>query len=107
MLTRFGMVALALMIAGCGGGGDDAEPPPPLPAGNVVLSDSAYSVPQSSELLTVTVNRVAGTRDSTVAYATTDGSAIAGTDYTARTGTLTWAHGDGAAKTISLPISNA
>jgi hypothetical protein len=108
MLTRIGMAAaFALLVTGCGGGGDDKDPPPPLPAGSVVLSDSSYSVAQSAELLTVTVNRVDGTRDSTVAYATADGSAVAGTDYTARSGTLTWAHGDGAAKTISLPISNA
>jgi hypothetical protein len=58
-------------------------------------------------LLTATVNRADGSRDVTVAFATADGTAIAGTDYTARSGTLTWASGDTAAKTISLPISNA
>ncbi len=41
-----------------------------------------------------------------VDYATLDGTAVAGEDYTARTGTLSWADGDGAPKTISIPISN-
>ena len=39
-------------------------------------------------------------------FTTANGTAIAGTDYTSRTGTLAWASGDTSAKTISLPISN-
>ncbi len=84
-----------------------APPPPPLPAGTVALSATSYSVAQNVGLLTATVNRADGSRDVTVAFATANGTAIAGTDYTARSGTLTWARGDTAAKTISLPISYA
>jgi hypothetical protein len=103
-------LAAVTIVAGCGGGGgsDDAPPPPPpLPAGTVAFSASTYAVAQNIGLLTVTVNRADGSRDATVAFSTANGTAIAGTDYTARNGTLTWASGDGAAKTISLPISNA
>ena len=104
-------LAAVLFVAGCGGGGggDTTSSPstPPLPAGSVSLSATSYNVSQSSGLMTVTVNRANGARNVTVAYATADGTAIAGTDYIARTGTLTWANGDAAAKTISLPISNA
>ncbi|MBC7983076.1 MAG: cellulase family glycosylhydrolase [Candidatus Obscuribacterales bacterium] len=100
--------SVVLLLAGCGGGGKDAPaPPPPLPAGSVGFSASSYSGAQSTGLITVTVSRLDGSRDVTVGYATADGTATAGTHYTARTGTLTWASGDTAAKTISLPISNA
>jgi hypothetical protein len=39
-----------------------------------------------------------------VAYATANGTATAGTDYTTTTGTLNWADGDVAAKAITVPI---
>lgn len=96
----------AMVVGGCGGGGGD-DPPVPLPAGTVALSATSYTVAQSAGLLTVTVNRADGSRDATVAYATADGTATAGNEYTARTGSLVWTSGDSAPKTISLPISNA
>jgi len=108
---RFVLTLAAMtIVGGCGGGSggnDPPPPPPPLPAGTVALSAASYTVAQNVGLLTVTVNRADGSRDVTVAFATANGTAIAGTDYTARNGTLTWASGDTAAKTISLPISNA
>jgi hypothetical protein len=99
------LLAITLLAAACGGGGSD--PPPPLPAGSVALSSAAYSVSQSTGLLTVTVNRADGSRESSVDYATSDGSALAGTDYTARNGKLSWASGDSSPKTLSLTIGNA
>jgi len=42
----------------------------------------------------------------TVTYATAPGTAMATTDYTTRSGSLTWAASDGADKTISIPIVN-
>jgi hypothetical protein len=42
-----------------------------------------------------------------VAYATSNGTAIAGSDYTATSGTLSWASGDTAAKTFNVPVSIA
>jgi hypothetical protein len=76
--------------------------------GNLQLSASSYSIAQGAGALTVTVDRTGGTSGAIgVAYATTNGTAVAGTDYTKASGTLQWAAGDGAAKTISIPISNA
>jgi hypothetical protein len=42
-----------------------------------------------------------------VSYTTTDATAKANTDYTAKSGTLSWAANDVSAKSISIPISNA
>ena len=42
----------------------------------------------------------------TVDYATSDATALAGTDYTATTGTLTWADGDTADKNFTVPITD-
>jgi hypothetical protein len=67
----------------------------------------SYSVAQNIGLLTITANRADGSRDVTVAFATANGTAVAGTDYAARSGTLVWASGDTSARTISLPISDA
>jgi hypothetical protein len=42
----------------------------------------------------------------TVRFETYDGTAIAGTDYTATNGVVTWASGDAHAKQITIPIIN-
>jgi ribosomal protein L35AE/L33A len=76
--------------------------------GSLQLSASTYTVAQSGGSLTVTVNRTGGSSGAvSVAYTTTNVSAVAGTDYTPVSGTLSWANADAAAKTFSVPISNA
>ena len=62
---------------------------------------------QSAGALTVTVNRVGGSSGAaSVQYATAGGTAVSGSNFTAASGTLTWASGDAASKTFSVPISN-
>ena len=39
-------------------------------------------------------------------YATSDGTATAGADYTAASGTLSWPAGDLGERTISVPLTN-
>jgi hypothetical protein len=81
----------------------DASPP----VGNVQLSASTYSVSQGAGSLTVTVERLNGSSGAiSVAYATANGSAVSGTDYTAASGTLKWADGDATSKTFAVPVSN-
>jgi hypothetical protein len=76
--------------------------------GSLQLSAANYSIAQSGGSLSVTVNRTGGSSGAvSVAYATADGTAIAGTDYTAENGTLNWASGDASSKTISIPVSNS
>jgi len=76
----------------------------------VRFSQPKYVVLESAGSVTVTVNRVDtgggfGTSAS-VTYATQAGTALATSDFTAKTGTLTWAAGDSSPKTIMIPITN-
>jgi hypothetical protein len=76
--------------------------------GSLQLSGSSYTVLQSAGSLTVTVNRTGGSSGAvSLSYDTTSGTAVAGTDFTAASGTLNWASGDSTAKTFSVPVSNA
>lgn len=54
----------------------------------------------------INVERLGGSTGSvTVGYATAAGTAAAGSDFTAASGTLTWADGDAAVKSFVLPIA--
>jgi hypothetical protein len=76
--------------------------------GSLQLSSSSYATAQGAGSLTVTVNRTGGSSGAvSAAYATANGTAAAGTDFTAANGTLSWADGDAKSKTFSVPISNA
>jgi hypothetical protein len=71
------------------------------------LSASSYAVAQSAGSLSVTVNRTGGSSGAiSVAYDTANGTATAGTDYTASSGTLQWADGDTSSKAFSVAISD-
>ncbi len=106
---------------------------PFLPSGNVLISDiengffvlrdntrnlngsagllgffgGSAVVGESAGTLTLSVRRSAGVQGTvSVDYATANGSATAGSDYTATSGTLTWLQGDAADKSIAIPISD-
>ncbi len=82
-----------------------------LAPGLLALSASTYSAAQDAGTVTITVQRSSDsdTFDESVSvnYATSDGTAVAGTNYTSTSGTLTWAAGDSTAQTVSVPILNA
>ena len=63
------------------------------------------SVNESQTSATVNVTR-SGSTTATVSvnYATSNATAVAGSDYTAVTGTLTWSPGDPDVKTITIPL---
>ena len=70
------------------------------------LSASTYSVAQSAGSVTVSVVRSSGSSSAaSVSYATSNGTAVSGTDYTAKSGTLSWADGDASAKTFDVPVN--
>jgi endoglucanase len=80
------------------------------PAGSpqsVAMSATSYAVAQSAGKVAVTVNRSGGTTGAvSVNYATSNGTAAAGQNYTAQSGALSWSAGDASAKTIVVPISS-
>ena|GEM_PF-1075492 len=77
------------------------------PPGTLQFGAAAFSVNEGGGSALITVTRTGGSGGAvSVAYATANGSATAGSDYTTASSTLTWADGDVAAKTFSVPITN-
>lgn len=75
------------------------------PGGTISLTASTASVAENGGSVTLTVRRTIGSAGAvSVGFATVDGTAIAGTHYTAANGTLTWADGDSGNKTITVPV---
>jgi len=75
--------------------------------GALKFSSATYSVGEGAGHATLAVERSGGESGAaSVHYATADGTGKAGLDYTATSGTLSWADGDGANKTFSVPILN-
>ncbi|MGD9590011.1 MAG: Calx-beta domain-containing protein [Pyrinomonadaceae bacterium] len=76
-------------------------------AGTVQFSSSSFTVNESVGTATITVTRTgAAGGAASVDYATSNGTAADGQDYTAAAGTLNWAAGDSTAKTFTIPITD-
>ncbi|HEY0802275.1 MAG TPA: cellulase family glycosylhydrolase, partial [Steroidobacteraceae bacterium] len=79
----------------------------PASPGTVGLAASSYTVAQAVGTLAVSVNRSGGSSGAaTVHYATSDGTATGGVNYTPASGTLSWSSGDASAKNFSIAIAN-
>jgi photosystem II stability/assembly factor-like uncharacterized protein len=79
---------------------------PTAGTGSVQFGSSTFAVIEDVGIANITVTRTGGsTGPLTVDYATTDGTAIAGQDYTAASGTLSFGNGE-TSKTIQVPITN-
>jgi len=73
--------------------------------GYLTLAATNFSGAESSGSIAFVVNRIAGSLGSvSVQYATTNGSALNGRDYTGSTNTLSWNSGDVSQKIISVPL---
>jgi hypothetical protein len=92
-----------------GGGGVDAgayERVAATPKSFLQFSDANFGVRESGSTVTVTVTRSGDLSEAvSVSYATTNGTARAGTDYAATGGVLSFAAGE-ASKTFTVPIIN-
>jgi hypothetical protein len=76
--------------------------------GTVGFSGASFPVNESAGSVSITAVRSIATKGAmSVTYSTMNGNAIAGTDYTASTGTLKWADGDGASKTFTVPLNSS
>ena len=77
------------------------------PPGVMQFATAAISVPKNSGVATLDVTRTGGSIGPVgVNFATADGTALAGIDYTATSGTLSWSDGDTASKIITIPLLN-
>jgi hypothetical protein len=117
-----GIMFLAAALTGCGGSeGDSAAnastsatsilasgnalgPTMNSGMGTIALSEAAYQAIAASSAV-VTVYRTGTGRGSASAdYQTIDGTARAGTDYGATSGSLTWNDGDLSSRTVIIPV---
>jgi hypothetical protein len=78
----------------------------PSTAATVALATGSAAVTLTSGSVTVTAQRSGSTAAaSTVTYATRDGSAVAGSNYTGKSGSFTWSAGDTGTKSVTIPIA--
>jgi hypothetical protein len=74
-------------------------------AGSLTFDATTQVAAQSGGTAYFFVERTGGSTGAvSVSYATGGGTAVAGTDYTAESGSLSWADGDTSVKTIAVPI---
>lgn len=74
-------------------------------AGSIALASSVYTANENGGSVTVSVVRSGGTSGAVgLDFTTINATAIAGQDYVARSGRLTWANGEGGAKTVTISI---
>ena len=75
--------------------------------GYLTLSATNYTGTESAGFISFVVNRVAGSAGTiTVQYATTNGTAVAGTNYVGATNTLQWNNGDASPRTVNITLLN-
>ncbi len=76
-------------------------------AGLLAFSQSSYSVTETATQVIITVARSSGSLGpASIDYATQPGQATAGSDFTAASGTLSWADGESGSQTIAIGILN-
>ncbi len=90
----------AAEAAEAGNGGSGGAP------GTIELAITSFAVAEG-KTVDISVSRSGGTAGVvTVDYVTADGTAVAGSDYVATNGTLTWPDGFAGSRTISIPLAN-
>jgi hypothetical protein len=110
ILSVTGVSIVAAILAGCGGSSSDAasvgSPASNSSLATIALSASSYLVAPSSSAV-ITINRTGPSAGvASVNYSTVNGTAVAGTDFVATSGNLTWDDGDTSAKTVIVPIAS-
>jgi hypothetical protein len=73
-------------------------------AGTLTFKQTAFTVSEAASTATITVTRNASAGAVTVDYATSDNTAVAGSDYTATSGTLSFAPGQ-TTRTFTVPVT--
>src|SRR5215217_5556014 len=84
-----------------GSGGNGSEP------GTFRFSLPAYTIGEAGGAASIVVQRINGDDGAvSVQYSATGGTATAGQDFTAVSGTLSWAAGDSGSRSFNLPVVN-
>jgi hypothetical protein len=96
-------VAVGSNQLGCCGNASPAPGGTMNTAGSIMLTASSYSPTQNSGSFSFAVFRTGSSGAVSVNYSTSNGIAVAGSDFTAQSGTLTWADGDRSVRTITVP----
>jgi hypothetical protein len=92
--------ALLLGVAAVAG----AQPKQPA-GGSIRFTQTSFNVPEESGVAVITVRRHGGSAgEVSVDYATADGTATDGADYTGVAGTLVWGDGDGSTQSFEVPL---
>ena len=75
--------------------------------GYLTLTATNYIGTESSGFISFVVNRTSGSKGSiSIQYATTNGTALNGVDYTGTTNQLSWNDGEISQKTVNIPLIN-
>ena len=75
--------------------------------GTFVFPVEDFHIKEGEHLVSIEVDRVRGCSGAvSLQYKTKDGSALAGHNYTATSGTLSWAHGDVKPQTVTITITD-
>ncbi len=83
-----------------------AEAVPPIAPGTLQFSAAGFSVAEGGGMANISVTRAGGTAGAVgVSYASANGTATAGQDYTAASGTLNWADGDATPQMFQVAIT--
>lgn len=94
------LVPTVLSLSACGDGGDGVAP------GTLQLLETAFDASEGT-IVNARVARSGGSDGvASVDYATVDGTAVEGSDYTGTNGTLTWPDGISGNRTISITITD-
>jgi len=101
-------IAVFAIVSILATGHDDSDDPPVDPdiPGTLQLAATSFETGEGT-VVNIIVTRSGGSSGAaSVDYATADGTAVAGSDYTGASGTLTWADGVSGNQTISIAISD-
>jgi hypothetical protein len=131
VLRGSALCALLSMLAACGGGGGDSSTSSPLStsstsstgssttttastssstsatgADEIALTASSYTATPASTATFAIYRTGNATGAVSVAYSTVNGTAIAGSDYVATSGSVSWSDGEASVKTIDVPVTS-
>ena len=96
-------VVLLTFLAACGGGGGDSAP---QPSGTIQFAQTAYDVVEGTNVNIFVVRSGGNSGVATVDYATSDGTAVSGSDYPTTSGSFTYANQSDGNRTIGVLITD-